>query len=357
MCIEKIIDFLKDINLDAVLVSSIYNCRYISGFTGDTSYLYISSKRQVLLTDSRYTTWAKSETKNFDVYEINAENPYSDVIAAFLSEDNAASIGFENRQMLYSDVMKFMDKAPNVEFIELDDKLDEFRQIKTADEISKIKCAQEIGDAAFTHILKFLKEGQTEEEIALEIEMYMRKNGASKLSFETIVASGPNSAMPHAAPGNRKIRKGDFVTMDYGCIFDGYCSDMTRTVFIGAPNKRQCEIYDIVLRAQNAALSEICEGKICSEIDKTARDIIADAGFGEYFGHGLGHSLGLFIHEEPRLSPKYNKELKENMVVTVEPGIYIPDFGGVRIEDLVVVTKNGCNNLTSSNKEKIIVEK
>jgi len=353
--IDRVLKLLKENNLDAVLVASMYNVRYISGFTGDTAYLYISNNRQVLLTDSRYTTWAKKESRGFEIFEVTIDNQYDKTVSKFLHEDNAKNIGFENQHMLYYEVEKFMKKADFVQFVAIDDKLDEFRQIKTEAEIQKIRTAEAIGDDAFAHICKFIKEGMTEAEIAFELEIFMRKNGAEKLSFDTIVASGANSAMPHATPKKKPVEYGDFVTMDFGCIFEGYCSDMTRTVVIGNVSDGQREIYSIVLMAQKAALSAICEGKQGCEIDKAARDVISDAGFSDYFGHGLGHSVGLFIHENPRFSPTEKNIVKENMVITVEPGIYIPDFGGVRIEDLIVVKKDSYENLTNSPKELIIL--
>lgn len=356
MIVEKVIDLMKEKKLDALLVASMYNYRYISGFTGDTAYLYISDNRRVLLTDSRYTTWARSEAKGFEVVEVDAQNTYSDIVSRYLDEDKASNIGFENTQMLYCDVIKFKNKSKNVEFVELDGQLDKIRQIKSEAELKKIAEAEKIGDNAFKHILNYIREGLTEEEVALELEMYMRKNGASKLSFETIVASGTNSAMPHATPGKRKITKGDFVTMDFGCVFEGYCSDMTRTICIGKPDEKQKEIYNTVLKAQTESVKALCAGKTGSQMDKIARDIISDAGYGKYFGHALGHSVGLYIHEEPRLSARDNSVLKENMLVTIEPGIYIPEFGGVRIEDLLVVKDGGSLNLTHSPKELIIVD-
>lgn len=351
--IERVLTFLNENDLDAILVSSMYNVRYISGFTGDVAFLYISRNRQVLLTDSRYTIWAQKEALDFEIFEVSVQNPHIEKIAEYLHEDNAKTIGFENCHMIYSDVMEFKDKIDFAEFIELDDKLDSLRQVKTELEISKIRSAQAISDDAFTHICKFIKEGMSEEEIALELEMYMRKNGAQRLSFETIVASGVNSAMPHATAGKKLIEYGDFVTMDFGCVFEGYCSDMTRTVVVGKADQRQREIYSVVLAAQKAALAAVSAGKRGCDIDKVARNIIDDAGYSKCFGHGLGHSVGLFIHENPRFSPSEESIIKENMVITVEPGIYIPDFGGVRIEDLIVVKKASCENLTGSPKELI----
>lgn len=344
-------NILEEEQLDAVLVSNPYNVRYLSRFSGDTAYLYISRKRKVLMTDSRYTTWAKSEADGFEIYQISREMPYGKKVRELLEEENLRVIGFENKHMIYSDVMRFKKESPQAVWKELDNRLDSLRQIKDAQELSKIRQAEAIGDVAFEHIIRELNVGMTEQEAAWEIESAMRKAGADGLSFDTIAVFGERTAMPHAVPGKRKLMCGDFVVMDFGCIYEGYCSDMTRTVVMGQADMQQKKIYNIVLKAQLRALSYIRSGIAACDVDEAARKIIRDAGYGEYFGHGLGHSVGLYIHESPALSPADTTVLRENMTQTVEPGIYIPDFGGVRIEDLVVVKQNGCENLTHSVKE------
>ena len=231
--------------------------------------------------------------------------------------------------------------------------VNELRCIKTQEELENIRKAEEIGDRAFEFILGVIKPGMTELEVAAELEYHMKRNGAWKTSFDTIVASGFNSSMPHAVPGMKKIEKGDFITMDFGCVYNGYCSDMTRTVVAGRADDRQKKIYYTVLEAQKIALDRIRAGLKGKEIDKAARDYIDAAGYKGCFGHGLGHSVGLYIHEEPRLSVTGETVLQENMIETVEPGIYIPGYGGVRIEDLVVVTKTGHVNFTHSDKKLI----
>jgi len=231
----------------------------------------------------------------------------------------------------------------------------ESRMIKDETELQTIAKAEAIGDAAFTHILDYVKPGVTEADIALEIEFFMKRQGASKLSFDTIVASGPNSSMPHAQVTNRKLQMGDFVTMDFGCVYQGYCSDMTRTVAIGEPTEEMRKVYQIVFDANIRAMEAIREGVKCNEIDAVARDYIKSQGYGDYFGHGLGHGVGLDIHEEPRFSPKCDVITKENMVITDEPGIYLPGRFGVRIEDLVVVKKDGYEKLSHSDKQLIVL--
>lgn len=350
---KRLLQLMEQENIGALLVANRHNVRYFSGFTGDTAYLYISKKRHLLLTDSRYTVWAREEVKEFEVFQVDRTVSYQEKIRQLAEEEKIQSIGFENNKMIYSDVQAFREKLPDVKWLELNQKLDRLRCIKDASEQECIRKAEAIGDCAFSHIVQELCVGMSEKEAAWEIECAMRKHGAEGLSFETIAVFGKRTAMPHAVPGETKLQKGDLVVMDFGCIYRGYCSDMTRTVVMGEASARQKEIYETVLKAQLAALSSIKSGMRCCDADAVARAVIEKAGYGQYFGHGLGHSVGLFIHESPALSPKDETVLQEGMSETVEPGIYIPDFGGVRIEDLVIVTKNGCENLTKSTKELI----
>lgn len=225
--------------------------------------------------------------------------------------------------------------------------------IKDAHELSAIAAAAKIADDAFAYILTKITPDKTEREIALSLEFFMRENGAEGLSFETIAASGVRSAMPHGTATDKKIGNNVFFTLDFGCKYKGYCSDMTRTVVVGKATGKQKEIYETVLSAQTAALLELSAGVPANVVDSVARNVIKDAGYGKYFGHGLGHSLGLSVHEKPSLSPKCSDILLPNIPMTVEPGIYIDDFGGVRIEDLVVIRENGYENLVTSPKELI----
>ena len=274
-------------------------------------------------------------------------------------------VGFENEIISYKQFKKLNEvMGKNVVLAELDEKVNSFRQIKCEEELGNIKEAEAIGDKAFGYIVDHLRiskhiitsNNMTEMDVAMKLENFMKKHGASALSFDTICASGINSSMPHAVPTTKALSDGDFLTMDFGCIFNGYCSDMTRTVYIGEnPDKEKIDVYNTVLLAQTEALKAIKPGAKCSDVDKIARDIIANAGYGKYFGHGLGHSVGLYIHEEPRLSPKCDVILKPGMTMTVEPGIYLPGKFGVRIEDLVVVTEDGYKNLTNSPKELICI--
>jgi len=348
---DAIKQILEKKQLDAIVVSNGYNMRYISGFSGATGYLYLSVNRKVVLTDSRYTIQAKEEACGYEVIQI--EKKYSDYIGELCAEDQAKKVGIEGKDFLCFDFQRWQKDRPEIDWLFLGDELTDLRRIKSEDELEKIKEAEHIGDIAFEKILDIIKPGMTELEIAAYLEFYMKQNGAEGLSFDTIVASGINSSKPHAVPGHKKIENGDFITMDFGCLYDGYCSDMTRTIVVGKANAEQKKIYQLVLDAQLAALDMIKAGLTGAEVDKVARDIIEKAGYGKCFGHGLGHSVGLFIHESPRLSPSESSILLPNVTQTVEPGVYIENFGGVRIEDLVVVTKDGCENFTHSPKHLI----
>ncbi len=342
--VEKLRNSIDDYT--AVFISGRANILYYSGFTSEDAYLVISHDKAIIITDSRYTVQAKIQCPEFELIDISCG--ITEVLKQFPQniwyEEDELTVGQFNK--IVSDDKNFIPKQSEISF---------FRKFKDRYEINKIRQAEQIGDAAFSYILDYIKVGMTEKEIALELEFFMRKQGASGLSFETIAASGIRSCMPHGTATDKKIEHGDFLTLDFGCIFEGYCSDMTRTVAIGSVNEKQKEIYDIVLKAQTTALSEIAIGKRCCDIDKVARDIIKNYGYGEYFGHGLGHSVGIIIHEAPSLSTRCNEFIADGNTLTVEPGIYIPDLFGVRIEDLVAVHNGIVENLTSSTKELIIL--
>lgn len=348
---------MKEYGVDMLLVTDQYNMRYLAAYRGEGVVVY-TRFGQYVLTDSRYTEQAGAECPSYEVVDIaktGYEGAIGDIACSLSSPGKALRVGFENMSVSYSRYELFRKAMPEAELVPLDDGLDALREIKDDDEIEKLRTAESIGDAAFEHILGYLKEGITEKEVALELEYYMKRNGADGLSFDTIAASGSNSSMPHAIPTDRKLRSGDFLTMDFGCVYDGYCSDMTRTVAIGRADEAMRKVYATVLEAQKRALDGIRSGIRCNKVDSVARDIIGAAGYGEFFGHGLGHSVGLYIHENPRFSPSCSDVLQPGMVITVEPGIYLPLRFGVRIEDLIVVTTNGHINLTSSPKELIII--
>lgn len=344
--VEKLISSLSD--NEAIFISGFPNIFYYSGFASEDAYLLISKNARYIITDSRYIIQAKEQADNFEVLNI------AEGFEKIFSKVSADYIGYEENRMTVREFQKLrMKLAGNQTFVGKQSFIDKQRRVKSIDEINKIAEAERIGDNAFEYVLNMIKPGISEREIALELEFYMKRNGASALSFDTIVASGKRSAMPHGLASEKKIEKGDFVTLDFGCVFEGYCSDMTRTVVVGKASEKQREIYNIVLNAQQAAINAIEAGALCCDIDRTAREVIAEAGYGDCFGHGLGHSVGIEIHENPSFSPRCGDELKNGHVITVEPGIYVEDFGGVRIEDLIAVKDGKPFNLTHSPKELI----
>ncbi len=350
--IKKVEELLENESVDVILVVDGNNMRYLSGFTGATGYLYISKTKKIILTDFRYIVQANKESIGFEVVEV-FKGKYIEAINDLLSSEDNKIVGFEDYVLNYNEYMEFENQGIMTKLMPLGEKLNNLRSIKTEDELSNISKAVDIGDLAFTKILDIIKPGMTELEIAMELEYIMKKNGAEKLSFESIIASGINASMPHATPSNKKIELGDFLTLDFGCVYNGYCSDMTRTVVIGKATQTQKHIYYVVLEAQKRALEGLKAGVKGCDVDKIARDYINESGYEGYFGHGLGHSVGLYIHENPRLSQTDQTVIQANMTETVEPGIYIPKFGGVRIEDLVVVKEDGYINFTHSDKNLI----
>ena len=344
---------LNETEAQAVLITDPVSMRYISGFRGGEGAVYLSGNRRVLITDSRYTEAAAAESE-FTVAEESAERKRYEILEELLREDGVETFAYEDLSMRCSELFDLQEKLPFIRNWErLGSRADDLRQIKTADEIAKMEKAAGIADKALEILLGMLKPGMTEKEGACELEYQMKKLGAEKTSFDTIFASGVNSSMPHAIPSDKKLETGDFVTIDFGCTIDGYCSDMTRTIVLGRADEKQKEIYNIVLQANEAALAELKAGVRGCDIDAIARKVISDAGYGACFGHGLGHSVGLYIHENPRLSKTDCSVIQENMIETVEPGIYIPGWGGVRIEDMVVVTREGYRFLCHSPKELI----
>lgn len=335
--------------IDAVLIINGYNSRYLSGFTGSSSYLYISHSKKVLMTDFRYIEQARKQCPEFEVIDYISVG-LDNVLSELCGDEHIKVLGLEEHLMTHREYQFVTEHLGELEFYNLECVVEKLRWIKDKDELGFIEEAAQIADSAFEHILKYIKPGVMEWDIAIELEYYMKKNGATALSFPTIVASGTRSSLPHGRASHKYIKEGEFVTLDFGCIFKGYCSDMTRTVVVGKATDEQKSIYKTVLNAQMKALEAIKAGLSGKEIDKIARDYIDGTQYKGRFGHGLGHSVGLDVHETPRLSTRGFGLLEEDMVLTVEPGIYIPDYGGVRIEDLVVVKKDDCVNLTKSTK-------
>jgi len=331
-----------------VYITDKANVFYYSCFNSEDVSLLISKDRQVLVTDSRYTFSAKISCPDFEIFDIK------DGIDKLFSEFLEVNVGFSEEHLTVGRLNKLKEKV-NKEFVPMGDIIKKPREIKSRDEIKKLKAAEELGDMAFSYVLERIKPGISEIEVALLIEFFLRKNGAAKLSFDTIVASGVRSAMPHGTASDKIIEKGEMLTLDFGCVLDGYCSDMTRTVHIGPVSQKEKEVYDTVLKAQLTALSEIKVGKDLKDIDKAARDIIENAGYGKNFGHSLGHSVGIEIHENPCFSPKAEGKVENGQVISVEPGIYIDGEFGVRIEDLVLISDGKAQVLSKSPKELILI--
>lgn len=343
--IERLTEKLDDGH--AVFISGYPNIFYYSGFTSQDAYLVISKQRRMLITDSRYTVQAREQAEGFDIVDI--KEGWEKIFREIPEEH----ICFEEARMSVAEYSRLKNNAPGKIFVKSQELIDKPRRIKDKDELKLIAEAEKIGDDAFSHMLKFIKAGMTEREIALELETHMKRSGASGLSFETIAASGIRSSMPHGTATDKVLENGDFLTLDFGCVYKGYCSDMTRTVVVGKANERQREIYNIVLQAQKEALDGIYSGIPCNEADYIARGIIADAGYSDNFGHSLGHGVGIEIHEAPFFSPSSHDILTDGNVMSVEPGIYIDGFGGVRIEDLIAVDDGKIINMTHSPKELI----
>ena len=345
--LERLLKKIFDEQLDAILICKPENVFYVSGFNGDSTILFISKNFRKLITDGRYNEQAESQAKNFEIIK-HTEGLFPKV-ADEIKNSAVKKIGFEGNFFTFDAYADLKEKIPDVELKSVE--INSLRQIKDAAEIFCIRRACEIADKSFAEILKFIKAGVREFEVAAKLEYIMRKFGSERAAFDTIVASGVRGSLPHGRATEKIIERGDFVTLDFGAVFNGYHSDMTRTICVGAASNRQCEIYNAVLDAQTYGLEVIKAGLGGKAIDEKVRERIKNLGFGENFVHGLGHSLGLEIHEEPRLSPRSTCEsLEVNMVVTDEPGIYIPNFGGVRIEDTVLVTANGAEPLTKSPK-------
>ncbi len=350
---EKGQEILHASSVEAFLLTGAANMRYLAGFTGE-GYVYLSEQSAVVVTDSRYTIAARAECKGFTIEVWNGK-PYYEILKRYAEKDKIETLGFEEEEMTVSELHKLQEMLPShlMTLEPLGEQITKWRSVKSREEIDKIRTAEAIGDRAYARLLPQLRAGMTEKQVAARLEFYMKEEGADGLSFDTIAASGIHSAMPHAVPTDKKLEAGDFLTMDFGCLYEGYCSDMTRTVIIDRANQKQHEIYYTVLVAQKQAMAGIRPGVRGCEIDSLARQVIEEAGYGNYFVHSLGHSVGLCIHEKPCFAPKDETVLQPGMVITVEPGIYVEGFGGVRIEDVVVVTEDGCENMTQSPKRLI----
>ncbi|MEW9669599.1 M24 family metallopeptidase [Ammoniphilus sp. 3BR4] len=344
---------MKEKGLDSLLITSPYNRRYLSGFTGSAGYLLLTLERAQLITDFRYVDQATEQAPDFEV--IRHEGPILQEVGKQLTGLQALKTGFEKQYATYALYEGLLACRENGEWVGVQGLVEELRMVKSADEIAVIRQACQIADDTFQHILGFIKPGVTERDVAIELEFHMRKLGAASSSFDIIVASGERGALPHGVASDKVLNPGELVTMDFGAYYNGYVSDLTRTIAVGEPSEKLREIYETVLQAQLAGVQQIKPGITGKEADALTRDVISEAGYGQYFGHSTGHGIGLEVHEGPGLSSKSDVVLKPGMVVTVEPGIYLSQLGGVRIEDDVIITENGCEIITQSTKELIIL--
>lgn len=353
MRLQELRKLLASEELDALLVSTPENRRYLSGFTGSAGHLLITPHEAVLATDFRYVEQASRQAPSWQVKQVSSDQSW---FTQLVSEFNLERIGFESDFVTVASYQRLVqtltETTPETKasLIATDGLVDRLRTTKDADEIALMQRAAEIADKALAEVAPTIQPGQTEKAVAWELEKRMREAGAEAVSFEVIVAAGPNGAMPHHRPSERPIESGEPIVIDMGAKYKGYCSDLTRTVFAGEPGPLFKKVYDIVLGAQLTAMSLIRPGMTGEEADSFARGLIKEAGYGDAFGHSLGHGVGLAVHETPRLGPGSTQVLEEGMVFSVEPGIYLPDKGGVRIEDMVVLEKDGVRSLSHAPK-------
>lgn len=347
---------MRDHHIDALLVSQPENMRYLSGFTGGEGGCLISHDRAYLLTDARYTEQAADEAPAFTV--IDDERHFADAALSLLDKLSVERLGFEQDFLTYGQVSLYRTTWESdtraVDLVPLSGVVESLRLVKDAFEIDRIERAARMVDDAFLKILQEIRPGRTERELAWQLENYVRQNGAEGMSFETIVASGPRSALPHGRPTDRMIQTGDFITFDFGAICEGYVSDLTRTVCVGQPSDAQTAIYNAVLEAERRAIDGLQAGLTGGAVDALARDYLTERGYGEQFKHSLGHGIGLFIHESPTLRKNNQDVLQSGMVVTIEPGVYVSGLGGVRIEDDVLIEDSGVRVLTHAPKDELI---
>lgn len=348
---ERLMEHLPE-HIGAALITEDVNRRYFTGMKSSAGIVLVTREKAYLIIDFRYIEKAQ---KTVHDAEVIMQGKLYDQINELLEKHEVKTVAIESRSMTVSQLNSMREKlkAEIDDTDALSEAIDKLRIVKSQDEIDKIIKAQRIAEAAFEDVLNYIKPGVTEKEIGLHLDYYMLSHGAEGLSFDTIAVSGPNTSLCHGVPTDRPVQSGEFVLMDYGATYDGYHSDMTRTVCVGKPTEKMENIYSIVLDAQLKALAAVKAGAKGSDIDKIARDIITEAGYGEAFGHSLGHGVGMNIHETPNAAISSKHIFEENMIVTIEPGIYLPDEFGVRIEDFVIVKSDGCENMTLAKKNLI----
>jgi Xaa-Pro aminopeptidase len=349
--VDRLVSALGDRGLDALLVTSLADVRWLTGFTGTNGACVVTPDERLFLTDFRYVAQAAEQVDGFETVQVGR-----DLIGELARRLPRGRAGFDDVEMSVKSHGRLEEKADDgVELVAAGELVAGLREVKDQDELRRIRAAAELADAAFRETVDQGLAGRTERAVALDLEHRMRLAGAEDPSFPSIVASGAHGALPHAEPRDVEVPAGVLVTIDWGARLDGYCSDCTRTVATGAVGEREREVYELVLRAQQEALDAVAAGAECAAVDAVARDLIAQAGYGDRFGHGLGHGVGLEVHEGPRLAKAAGGRLAADSVVTVEPGVYLPGELGVRIEDLVVVEDDGRRVLTGLPKELVTV--
>ena len=353
--LSQIADKLSQYDLDAMLIVSEPGERYAVGFQGE-GYVLVTQKGSQYSTDGRYIEAAQKQVTGAEVVLTSRERSHLALARDFLVARGLKRVGFESASVSVAQHRRWQESFPKgCELIPAQELLDGLRASKDREELAAMVQAQKITDAAFGEILNYIRPGLTEQEVAARLVYELLRRGARKVSFDPIVAAGANGSMPHAVPGETVIQKGMFVTMDFGCVYDGYCSDMTRTVAVGQPTQEMERVYETVLAAQKAGIAAARAGMPGRELDAAARKVIEEAGYGDYFTHSFGHSLGLEIHEFPNASPSETRPLPVGTVISAEPGIYLPGRFGVRIEDVLVLEEGGCRDITQSPKNLIVL--
>lgn len=343
---------LQKNRVDALLVTKKENIRYLSGFTGSAGAILITPPSVYFITDSRYATQSEQEVSVCRIQILKKNEKVLERVVSLLKKRKISRLGFEPEDMRFQSFQELKKKVSPVRLIPIKAGIETLRIIKSEEEVQKIIQAIRRAEEAFIKVRSHIRAGISEREVALSMEGAIRRAGAARVAFDLIVSSGERSAMPHGIATTRRLGQGDLVVIDFGAECDGYFSDMTRTLFLGKRfTGRKREIFDVVRDAQNQAIKAVEPGKEFAEIDAMARKIIHKAGFGKYFGHGTGHGVGLEVHELPHVAPGSRMRIREGMVFTIEPGIYIPGLGGVRIEDMVQTTRDGCRVLTSLSRE------
>ena len=353
--LEKYLSLLEKGSYDGLLLTSAISRKYCAEFNVDEGVAIVTKKGCRYFTDSRYIETAEKNLKGFEVRMVSKDNGYIKQLNEAIADFEVFTLGFEEEFLTVAEFRSYENKL-NAKLVPCQKDINAFRVVKEEYELERMRQAQNITDKAFTEVCKRIKVGMTEKELCAELIYCLYKNGAEGLSFAPIVVSGPNSSMPHGVPGERKLQQGDFITMDFGVVYKDYCSDMTRTVALGYATDEMKKVYETVRQAQLAGIAITKAGVTGQAIDGAARKLIADAGYGDCFGHGSGHCLGLEIHEHPMCNPSNDKPMPAGSVSSAEPGIYLPGKFGVRIEDCLIIKEDGVEILAHSPKELIIIE-